>query len=553
MADQVDVSRLERRISDVVATTQRIEVNLQQNTEKLNKATEHLADVSKELHQLQQDFVKYMDENKKATALQKAATELIRVRQELEHNFGSYKVVRGTMLGVLQATDLALVKKTTISQVTEELMLATPDYWLAPCLVGISAWIGNDRDLADRAIAEAVKRDEEKTALTMALICRRNNRTATCYEWLSIYFARQSATKFTESNFAYLNAYLNGVFGPDEKHMCDDYAARWMNEVQRDKVDLVEDQSRWWSEYCATFTVDLDQQFPLMNQCVQEYSQINDYISRIDSVERISNKFTGMQNAEVDQQALKKEIDKTLVELIGKYDACEEPLRKEEAYLKAVRKFDGNVSAAKQYLYTKKEQQKENTIDLISQMSHIITDESHGHQSERKTAVNFLRTHIKRGFDVFITEKKADFPKGITMAVGGWTGSTINGANQQTLVDDYKKYMEAKRQTELQDVPKDKAKKRKTWAVIWAVIGVILLFSPIFPVGIAGLVVALFNFLGIKKANETMLETFRAINTKYNDKITQGEVQIGNILQEWNQAQSMVSTFESVDQHSIVA
>ena len=102
-------------------------------------------------------------------------------------------------------------------------MLSTPKYWLAPCLVAVSAWIGNDRDLAERAIAEAVKRDEERTALTMALVCRRNNKVQTCYEWLSIYFAKQNASDFSEGTFTYLDAYVNGVFGPDDKHVCDDY------------------------------------------------------------------------------------------------------------------------------------------------------------------------------------------------------------------------------------------------------------------------------------------------------------------------------------------
>ena len=230
----IDLHGIERRIDTLSAATRRIQEDVSHNSQKLDSLNSDLSRVQSDLRTLKKSFEQFVNENRKATALQKAATELIRVRQELEQQFGGYKTVRETMLGVLQATDLALVKKTTISQVTEELMLSTPDYWLAPCLVAVSAWIGNDRDLASRAIAEAVRRDEEKTALTMALICRRNNRTDTCYEWLSLYFARQSAANFTKSNFTYLNAYLNGVFGPDEKHMCDDYVAKWMKEIQRD-------------------------------------------------------------------------------------------------------------------------------------------------------------------------------------------------------------------------------------------------------------------------------------------------------------------------------
>ena len=248
MADQINITRLENKVAAVEAAAKRIERELERTDQKLDSVVETITEINEELAQLKESFEAFVAENRKATALQKAATELVRVRQELEQNYGSYKVVRETMLGVLQATDLALVKKTTIAQVTEELMLSTPDYWLAPCLVAVSAWIGNDRDLADRAIAEAVKRDEEKTALTMALICRRNNRTDTCYEWLSIYFAHQSAINFTESNFTYLSAYINGVFGPDEKHMCDDYVAKWLKEIQDNGDDLEAKQTGLWKE-----------------------------------------------------------------------------------------------------------------------------------------------------------------------------------------------------------------------------------------------------------------------------------------------------------------
>ena len=291
IANAINLAPLERRLDKVAAATDRIERELTQTNSSLTQVTSELNELTQELNGLKASFERFMEDSKRATTLQKAATELIRVRQELEQNFGSYKVVRETMLGVLQATDLALVKKTTISFVTEELMLSTPDYWLAPCLVAVAAWIGNDRDLADRAIREAVKRDEEKTALTMALICRRNNRTDTCFEWLAIYFAKQSAENFTESNFTYLNAYLNGVFGPDNKHMCEDYVAKWMREIQGHGEAFVKEQTELWRDYCEGFTVDLEGQFPQMSSGVREYADIAAYVSRINSVGKISSNF----------------------------------------------------------------------------------------------------------------------------------------------------------------------------------------------------------------------------------------------------------------------
>lgn len=181
----IDVTRLERKIDALSATTEQLSTMVNNTNMAIETANHNIA-------VLTQKFQEMANDQKRQAALQQAATELVQTRQELEQNYGNYKIIRQTMLGVLQATDLALVKKATISRVSEELMLSTPTYWLAPCLVAVAAWIGNDRDLAQRAIAEAVKRDEERTAITMALICRRNNRVETCYEWLSIYFSHHN-------------------------------------------------------------------------------------------------------------------------------------------------------------------------------------------------------------------------------------------------------------------------------------------------------------------------------------------------------------------------
>ena len=46
-----------------------------------------------------------------------------------------------------------------------------------------------------------------------------------------------------------------------------------------------------------------------------------------------------------------------------------EPLRKEEQYLTAVRRFDGDTAAAKAYILESERRQTEETIDLIGQMT----------------------------------------------------------------------------------------------------------------------------------------------------------------------------------------
>ena len=551
----INIASLERRLDKVAEATNRIEEELTQTNSCLTEVTDELHDLSQELKELKNTFEQFVDDSRRAATLQKAATELIRVRQELEQNFGGYKVVRETMLGVLQATDLALVKKTTISLVTEELMLSTPDYWLAPCLVAVAAWIGNDRDLANRAIKEAVKRDEEKTALTMALICRRNNRTDTCFEWLSIYFAHQNAEHFTESNFTYLNAYLNGVFGPDDKHMCEDYVAKWLREIQSNGEDFEKKQNEIWRKYCNNFTVDLEGQFPQMNASVREYSEIAAYVSRINSIGRISDNFSSMKNVAVDEDKLKRDIDQSLVSLISRCDTKEEPLRKEERYLLAVRYFDGDTDAAKRSVLEADRKRTEETIDLVSQMTNIIINREDSHPSERKTSVNFLSSYIRGGFQEYMEEKKPAFPRQITLKVDTWTGKTTDGTNGASLYREFETHMQQERLEKLDVLVTKKStkpKSRKITAVIIAVISFIFLFLAT-PLGIAGLVGAFFCYRSSEKVVVKNQEEIDAINAEYDRKIIAGRKKIDDILAEWKDVKSIVDKYESNSIPDIVA
>lgn len=541
----VNLAPLERRLDRVIDATNQIQDQVAQNSRQI----EHL---SSELMQLKSAFEAFVDENKRANALQKAATELIRVRQELEQNFGNYKIVRETMLGILQATDLALVKKTTISQVSEELMLSTPDYWLAPCLIAVAAWIGNDRDLANRAVKEAVRRDEEKTALTMALICRRNNRTDTCFEWLSIYFAHQRAQHFTESNFTYLNAYLNGVFGTDKNHMCEDYVAKWLAEIQGSGDDFENRQSEIWCDYCRNFTVDLERQFPQMKSTVREYAEINAYVSRINSIDTISRKFAGIKNVDSQEEKLKMDIDQTLVALISRCDTKEEPLRKEEKYLQAVRYFNGDTEAAKRSVLEADRLRKEETIDLVGQMTNIIINREDARPSERKTSVNFLSTYIRNGFRKYITEAKPSFPRQITLNINGWSGVTVDGRNVVALQNDYEQYMHNQWSSKLNAISSGKSTGLLLTAAIFAVLSIILLLAagPVALLPLAVAVICLFSGINAKKQNALLVQN---TNVKYRRMIDEGKQQIYETLGEWQQAQNIVYIHESKELPDIVA
>ncbi len=495
----------------------------------------------KELEELRADFEKMVNEQRRTAALQQAATELVTVRQEMERKFGNYRQVRNSMIGILQATDAALVKKTTISNVSEELMISTHDYWLAPVLVAVAAWIDNNHDLADRAIKEAMKRDTEHTSLVMALICRRNNRTQTCYEWLSRYFQTQNAADMDEDSMVYIDAYINGVFGPDEKHMCDDYITRWIDEVRGSNSNFEEEQAETWQQYFLRFDADEEKKYPELNKCVKEFGYIDDYLSRVDAVEPIVDNFRKINEAYVDQDELRKEVDQNLVRLVNSDDKAERELRRQEKYLLAVKACDGDVTAARQMVRNQEEARKKKRMDIISQLTHVISDDNKDRKvlpSEKKTAVSFLKGYINKGFNKYISEKRDAFPTSITMNINGWQGQTSDGSNSAALKQSYTNYLSQQSLQEKAEIEKNNnPKPLQIAALIIAILAAVCLFT-VTALGVILLIVAAICFASAANKKKSIQGALNEWQQKYQKLNADGLREIDACIEQWNKAKA---------------
>ena len=551
--DQSSIGNLNNRINDVESLAIRMSSMVENVNASIGVMNDSLGSIKSDLQKLSDDFKKMFSEQQRIAALQQATTELVRVRQELEQNFGNYKTVRETMLGVLQASDLALVKKTTISRVSEEIMLSTPEYWLAPCLVAVSAWIANDRDLAERAIREAVARDEEKTAITMALICRRNNRTQACYEWLSIYFAKQDASDFSEGSFAYIDAYVNGIFGQDERHMCDDYITKWLNEIKGNSSAFESSQEELWKTYCERFKLDMTQEYPQLASNVKEFPQINDYMGRINSVEAISGNFNDIVNAYVDQDSLKKKVDKNLISLISRYDGKEEPLRNEERFLQKIKDFDGDTEKARNYMRAEEMLKREQRLNLVERMASTIVSETDASPSQRKTAVSFLSNYINKGFNTYIGEKKPAFPKEVTVSVDGWNGRSADGTNAPALIADYESYVNGLRDKDVNEAKNHKPTLYMVLAIALVLVAAVAFFKYGPVVAGIGVVGAVYCLIHMFKEKTYIKGNIGAINKRYDEMLQNGKTVITGTMQDWNKARNVVTEFEQKPLTEIIA
>lgn len=543
---------LEKNVKQLQSSLDSLSSDMGSMNKKVDAIEKRVANVSQELHELTTEFQKMVDTQKKTSNLQRAISELVRVRQEINQKYGNYTVIRQTMIGVLQATDLALVKKTTISRVSEELMLSTPQYWLAPCLVAIAAWISNNRELAERAIAEALKRDEEKTALAMALICRRNGRIQTGYEWLSLYFAKQSATSFTEDSFTYIDAYVNGVFGPDEKHMCQGYVAKWIDEVRGNNSNFESSQEKKWRDFCCKYSRDTDSEFPDLSDSVSEYQNISACIGRIQSISDIRKDFKGITDSYIDLEALRKAVDTQLVRLIGNYDVSEMEIRREEEYLSLVKYYDGDEDRAQAEMKAREAKRLRHKLDFIEQMSNEILSGENTTPSKKKTAVTFLSSYINRGATKYIAEKKENFPDEVTIKLEKWTGKSSSGTEFEQLSTEYEKQMLKARDDAIHYASNTKPRLLFIISIVLLVLAGVTAFFASQLTPILLIVCAVVFSMGVKAKNDIEKQIAR-INAEYADSIAKGKDKLQRILSQWSDAKDIVSTFDDAVDTKVVA
>lgn len=155
---QADLRTIENNLGAIHSDLQTIDSSVGTVNSNVKVVYDEIGSLAKEFH----DFINVQQ---KENRLNRAETRLVKIRQELEKKYGHYDIVRRTTTGILQANDIGIVKKETISNATEELMISTPGYWLAPCLVALAAWINDQPELAEKAVKEGIKRNDEKTSL----------------------------------------------------------------------------------------------------------------------------------------------------------------------------------------------------------------------------------------------------------------------------------------------------------------------------------------------------------------------------------------------------
>ena len=409
--------------------------------------------VQSKIEILAREFKDYVEMQTLANRKAEAKLNLSAIRDKLKDKFGHYDVVRRTATGILQANDLAIVKSSMLSHVTEKQMIETPNYWLTPCLVALAAWINNDKSLAERALAEGIRRNDEKTSLFFGLICRRVGREHSTLRWLARYLEAQDEEMLDRKAVIVLDAFASGILGNDTENFVYQQIQEWMSNLEA-KPGFTERQLDNWKNAINSKRVPLKSGlYPYLEKYSNTWGNLQDVLEGANLNNDLYEYFKKVFEQKEETKKLKVELDKILDSLVTEFDEEELPLKREEQFEELVVKYNGSESRANAQMALEK-----SVYDDYRDFMQLLTDasmnpeESKSSVATQKFATALSRNNIVTAFNDVVAQNRMNVPYEIEINVDTFNDKTQDGEDEEEILDRFEKLVEQEKQTELSKV-----------------------------------------------------------------------------------------------------
>ena len=392
------------------------------------------------------EFREYALKQEKEQQKQKAEIRLVKIRQELEQKYGHYKDVRNKAKGIIQADDIGIVRKETISNLSEEVMIATPGYWLAPCLVALSAWINDQPELAEKALREGNKRNDEKTSLFFALICRRANRKKACLKWIRRYLEVQDEEHLNRETIIVLDAYSSGVLGVDSEGIISKQMDKWLAHLE-EKAGFTERQIKQWSDAINLKRRPVDtSSYTYLKNYSPTWGQMQEALDDAALHSEMLAYFDSIFGKDVKSTAIKEQLDEILNNLVNDYDEEEAPLRKQERVEQLTLDCDGDLERVR-----KKMQIEQTAFEQSKNFTQLLTDaamkpeSSHVAVSTQKFALALSKEWILSAYNDIVAKNRMNVPNEIELNLFHFSAATVDGQNEDEVLDRFNSELDFER------------------------------------------------------------------------------------------------------------
>ena len=443
LISRADLSLIERSLSNLAGSIDYV-------NNRVDQVDDNVKIVYNEVEKLANEFREYVEIQSLANRKAEAKMNLSAIRDKLKDNFGHYDVVRRTATGILQANDLAIVKSSMLSHVTEKQMIETPNYWLTPCLVALAAWINDDKALAERALAEGIRRNDEKTSLFFGLICRRIGRENSSLKWFARYLEAQDEEKLDRKAVIVLDDFASGLLGNDTENFVYQQIQEWMSNLEA-KPGFTERQLDNWKNAINSKRVPLKSGlYPYLEKYSNTWGNLQDVLEGANLNNDLYEYFKKVFEQKEETKKLKVELDKILDSLVTEFDEEELPLKREEQFEELVVRYNGSESKAHAQMALEK-----SVYDDYRDFMQLLTDasmnpeESKSSVATQKFATALSRNNIVTAFNDIVAQNRMNVPYDIEINVDTFNDKTQDGEDEEEVLNRFENLVEQEKQTDL--------------------------------------------------------------------------------------------------------
>lgn len=412
------------------------DVNLELGS--LNTKHDH---IKNDLLQLALSFSDYVESDLKHKALQLAETRQGNLKQDLQIRFGYYAEVRRMATGILQSVDTGVVSDDTLRHTTEEVMIKAPNYWLAPALVTIASWIRNDKNTAEKALHESLKRDDYKTTLFFMLVMRRLGRNEACLQWINRYFLHQNPHYLDREFVIILEAITTGAFQPASHQLMITNVKSWIHQLTQTD-NYIDKQKIQWISFFETKGSLTEEKYPLLEKFATNWDHLKDSLTQARSHHALDLHFKNIFETTTDySKATKVQLDEILSLLVTNFDDEELPLQNEVRLNQLIIQQDGDKKAA-QSLMNEEKHLFDEKVDFLQMLTNAAFDPelSGATKVTQALAVSISQPWILEAHDTFTAKYRNEIEEKIELIIDGFKTSTPDGSDETEQIQKHNQY-----------------------------------------------------------------------------------------------------------------
>lgn len=413
----------------------------------LNFKQDHL---ESELVKFADFFADFVEADLKHKALQLAETRQGNLKQDLQIKFGYYAEVRRMATGILQGVDTGVISDETLKFTTEEVMIKAPGYWLAPALVSLAAWVRNDKNTTEKALNEALKRDDYKTTLFFMMVMRRLTRNDASLKWLERYFMHQNPHNLDREFIIILEAVTTGVFPPAARQLMMINVKKWLDQLTQGDTFINEQKSQWVNFFEALGPL-ADDKYSLLAKFSSNWNSLENSLKEAKTHEILQTHFKSIISTSADfSKSVKIQLDEILSLLVTNFDDEELPLQEQVRFNQLIIQMDGDKNAAQSIMDAEKHifEEQVDFLQLLTNAS-FNPELSGATKVTQALAVSISQPWILEAHDTFTAQSRNKIPEYVDLSIDDFKTSTKDGSDENELLKNQEDFYSNLLETEL--------------------------------------------------------------------------------------------------------